>query len=1297
MPYIGSSSSSQHSFDNLKEKHSITKHGASTSSSRLSISHSNDTNNTNTTTNNNNNNKSNTNTNNNVNTNSTNDNDNDNDNKNMITNDNSKISCSESDSQSISSSTNTNELHQPPSVSINSSRSLSISSMSSTTDIDSAELISLPNESTHVYSYNPLSPNSLAVRLKILKRSLEIMIGNPDMLKDPSDGSLKHARHLSQAIAENAAFSRDRFDSPGLSGQSSTKFNNFQQTKWSAHSAALKAFVTNSATSSAIHSPTRSSTQLSNISNISNLQRATSLVFLPDKLKGINSGSHSDSIKTFRRISDAHSHNTLVENKESFYKNISASHSNEIVNSRMSDLEKLLDLLNETLENNTSAKASDLHMISLLNIDKLNIGNELSDSQGLSRTLLDSLAEPFFEHQNVNDERSVDDEKELQEEMHEFVGQDDLSFNNLRPQQDYGRLLHTFTSVKNSAPHAIFTCTQQFPWQFKAANDLACLTFGISKNALRALTLLDLIHSDNRNFVLNKIMTSEGKEIVFSGEIVAIAQPGNNNSSNLIWASFWAKRKNGLLVCVFEKVPCDYMDIKLSLEDFSVDDIINEHGLFNENIHSGSTKSMSDEAIDLDSQSTISSTTTKENKKKSVKFANEIHDISTISRSLADVIQQIVDGKLVAKDDSLYPVSIRVSNHLNEIRYFTLNHLSYNIPCAVSASILENELKLKIHSLPYEAGLFIIDSNKLQLISFNKSISKNLFGIHFNELVGKPITDIIPSFADIIKFISVRYPALDITHRKNKGLVLTEHFFRKIQAEMNGDAEDFYTSVGIDALHRDGCFIKIDFQLRVVNSNIAFLWITHSRDVVIKDYTSTPSQLHMLKETEVAFVSSGNSSATSSKRSSSKISVSSLPEMTQLSIDESLLSNSHSHSQTPIKETKNTLDSSKSEARDEIKKILKIDNGIDLNDKELQEKLELAKVYVKDKSQFVKEGNFRVDGSLIMSMASSPKSSKSNTSLVTLDDSNKVSSSESLSKENIGDSSGILSSTEGKTTFLYTPEQQIGAQKRTKKISDFVILQKMGEGAYGKVNLCLHKKKKYIVVIKMIFKERILVDTWVRDRQLGTILSEIQIMSTLNKHPHDNILRLLDFFEDDDYYYIETPMHGETGCIDLFDLIEFKTNMSEVETKLIFMQVVSSIKFLHDQGIVHRDIKDENVIVDSQGFIKLIDFGSAAYVKSGPFDVFVGTIDYAAPEVLGGEPYVGKPQDIWAIGILLYTIIFKENPFYNIDEILEAELKFNTSTGACEDCVDLIKRILTRNPTKRPTIDEIYNDKWLQF
>lgn len=269
----------------------------------------------------------------------------------------------------------------------------------------------------------------------------------------------------------------------------------------------------------------------------------------------------------------------------------------------------------------------------------------------------------------------------------------------------------------------------------------------------------------------------------------------------------------------------------------------------------------------------------------------------------------------------------------------------------------------------------------------------------------------------------------------------------------------------------------------------------------------------------------------------------------------------------------------------------------------------------------------------------------------------------------------------------------IGARRREKTLKDFAVLQTIGEGAYGKVLLAQYRTHpKAVVIIKSVIKERILVDTWVRDRKLGTIPNEIKVMAALNEYPHDNIIRMMDFFEDDQYFHIEMERHGNPGT-DLFDLIELKPNMPESECKSIFRQVVSAVAHLHSKGIVHRDIKDENIIVDNEGKIKLIDYGSAAFVRQGPFDVFVGTIDYAAPEVLGGHPYEGRPQDIWALGILLYTIIYKENPFYNVDEIVEGELRVPYVTS--EGCIDLIRQILTRDLRSRPTIQDIVDNEWL--
>jgi len=92
--------------------------------------------------------------------------------------------------------------------------------------------------------------------------------------------------------------------------------------------------------------------------------------------------------------------------------------------------------------------------------------------------------------------------------------------------------------------------------------------------------------------------------------------------------------------------------------------------------------------------------------------------------------------------------------------------------------------------------------------------------------------------------------------------------------------------------------------------------------------------------------------------------------------------------------------------------------------------------------------------------------------------------------------------------------------------------------------------------------------------------------------------------------------------------------------------------------------------------------------------VFVGTIDYASPEVLRGEKYDGRPQDVWALGILLYTMLYKENPFYNVDEIMEGDLRIPYTFS--EKCTNLIRRILVRDIPSRPTVADIMDDEWLR-
>ncbi|CEG71225.1 Putative CAMK/CAMKL/PASK protein kinase [Rhizopus microsporus] len=266
-------------------------------------------------------------------------------------------------------------------------------------------------------------------------------------------------------------------------------------------------------------------------------------------------------------------------------------------------------------------------------------------------------------------------------------------------------------------------------------------------------------------------------------------------------------------------------------------------------------------------------------------------------------------------------------------------------------------------------------------------------------------------------------------------------------------------------------------------------------------------------------------------------------------------------------------------------------------------------------------------------------------------------------------------------------------QKKKHPLDDYVILDVLGQGTYGMAKLAYRKddpsQKK--LVIKYIIKSKIIVDSWIRDRQLGSIPMEIHILRTLQKYPHVNCCRLVTSMEDDDCYFVVMELLGDG--MDLFDYIELNKKMTENEIRHIFYQIAKAVKHLHSHKIVHRDIKDENVILDQDGTVHLIDFGCATYYKEGrKFDTFTGTLEYCAPEVLKGKPYAGPPQDIWASGVLLFTLIYRENPFYNIDEILESELRvpFVLSEGS----LDLIKKMLNRDVEKRINIDQVLDHPW---
>jgi protein-serine/threonine kinase len=188
--------------------------------------------------------------------------------------------------------------------------------------------------------------------------------------------------------------------------------------------------------------------------------------------------------------------------------------------------------------------------------------------------------------------------------------------------------------------------------------------------------------------------------------------------------------------------------------------------------------------------------------------------------------------------------------------------------------------------------------------------------------------------------------------------------------------------------------------------------------------------------------------------------------------------------------------------------------------------------------------------------------------------------------------------------------------------------------------------------------------------------------------------------------------------LDLFDRVESAPDgLPPFEIRSLLGQLSDAIAFLHANGIVHRDIKDENVILDGQGRAQLIDFGSAAHWRpTRKWDTFSGTLDYASPEILRGEMYGGKEQDVWALGVVGYVLICGETPFLSADEAqaglapdsrayaaLAERCKDDLADDGLEadgggrmgDAMDFVKRCLEMQPVDRPPADALMRHRFL--
>ncbi|XP_064403179.1 MAP/microtubule affinity-regulating kinase 3-like isoform X2 [Halichondria panicea] len=257
-------------------------------------------------------------------------------------------------------------------------------------------------------------------------------------------------------------------------------------------------------------------------------------------------------------------------------------------------------------------------------------------------------------------------------------------------------------------------------------------------------------------------------------------------------------------------------------------------------------------------------------------------------------------------------------------------------------------------------------------------------------------------------------------------------------------------------------------------------------------------------------------------------------------------------------------------------------------------------------------------------------------------------------------------------------------------VGKYKLLKTIGKGNFAKVKLAKHMPTGQEVAIKIIDK------TQLNPGSLQKLFREVRIMKYLD---HPNIVKLFEVIETEKTLYLvmEYANGGE-----VFDYLVAHGRMKEKEARVKFRQIVSAVQYCHQKHVIHRDLKAENLLLDSNMNIKIADFGfSNEFTPGSKLDTFCGSPPYAAPELFQGKKYDGPEVDVWSLGVILYTLVSGSLPFdgNNLKELRERVLrgKYRIPFYMSTDCENLLKKFLVLNPTKRVNLEGIMKDKWMNI